>query len=90
MTWIKPSFLWMMYRSGWATKPGQEHILATQITRDGFEWALHRHVSSGQLDTAQAALPAEQVYPLASSISVRIGATPAMPSPRRSPGMAAH
>jgi len=23
MTWIKPSFLWMMYRSGWATKPGQ-------------------------------------------------------------------
>ena len=22
MTWIKPSFLWMMYRSGWATKPG--------------------------------------------------------------------
>lgn len=19
MTWIKPSFLWMMYRSGWAT-----------------------------------------------------------------------
>lgn len=20
MTWIKPSFLWMMYRSGWAKK----------------------------------------------------------------------
>jgi hypothetical protein len=40
MTWIKPSFLWMMYRSGWATKPGQERILAVQITRDGFEWAL--------------------------------------------------
>src|SRR4051812_17137799 len=20
MTWIKPSFLWMMYRSGWATQ----------------------------------------------------------------------
>lgn len=28
MTWIKPSFLWMMYRSGWATKPGQERVLA--------------------------------------------------------------
>ncbi len=28
MTWIKPSFLWMMYRCGWATKPGQEHVLA--------------------------------------------------------------
>jgi hypothetical protein len=40
MTWIKPSFLWMMYRSGWATKPGQERILAIDITREGFEWAL--------------------------------------------------
>ncbi len=37
MTWIKPSFLWMMYRSGWATKPGQEHVLAVRMTRDGFE-----------------------------------------------------
>jgi hypothetical protein len=40
MTWIKPSFLWMMYRCGWATKPGQETVLAIEITRDGFEWAL--------------------------------------------------
>ncbi|MEV5414134.1 DUF4291 domain-containing protein [Thermopolyspora sp. NPDC052614] len=40
MTWIKPSFLWMMYRCGYATKPGQEHVLAVDIARDGFEWAL--------------------------------------------------
>jgi Domain of unknown function (DUF4291) len=40
MTWIKPSFLWMMYRCGWATKPGQERVLAIRISRDGFEWAL--------------------------------------------------
>ena len=40
MTWIKPSFLWMMYRCGWAEKPGQEHVLALRITRPGFEWAL--------------------------------------------------
>ena len=40
MTWIKPSFLWMMYRSGWATKPGQERILAIRLTRVGFEAAL--------------------------------------------------
>lgn len=40
MTWIKPSFLWTMYRSGWATKPGQEHVLAIDITRTGFESAL--------------------------------------------------
>jgi hypothetical protein len=46
MTWIKPSFRWMMYRSGWATKPGQERILAIEITRDGFEWALSHAVLS--------------------------------------------
>jgi hypothetical protein len=40
MTWIKPSFRWMMYRCGWATKPGQERVLAIDITRDGFDWAL--------------------------------------------------
>lgn len=40
MTWIKPSFLWMMYRSGWATKEGQECILKIKIKREGFEWAL--------------------------------------------------
>lgn len=41
MTWIKPSFLWMMYRAGWGLKDaGQKRILAIDITREGFEWAL--------------------------------------------------
>jgi len=41
MTWIKPSFLWMMYRAGWGLKDaGQKRILAIDISRDGFEWAL--------------------------------------------------
>ncbi|AZQ72250.1 DUF4291 domain-containing protein [Streptomyces luteoverticillatus] len=40
MTWIKPSFLWMMYRCGWGTKEGQETVLAVEISREGFEWAL--------------------------------------------------
>ncbi len=41
MTWIKPSFLWMMYRAGWGFKDaGQQRILAIDISRDGFEWAL--------------------------------------------------
>lgn len=39
-TWIKPSFLWMMYRSGWATKENQERILAIDISHQGFRWAL--------------------------------------------------
>ncbi len=40
MTWIKPSFTWMMYRSGWGSKPGQERVLGIDITRTGFDWAL--------------------------------------------------
>ena len=44
MTWIKPSFLWMMERSGWGRKPGQEHILAIRITRAGWEEALAQAV----------------------------------------------
>jgi len=41
MTWIKPSFLWMMYRSGWGLKDaGQARILAIDISREGLEWAL--------------------------------------------------
>ncbi|MFJ9521620.1 DUF4291 domain-containing protein [Kitasatospora sp. NPDC101801] len=42
MTWIKPSFLWMMYRCGWGLNEGQETVLAVEISRAGFEWAL-RH-----------------------------------------------
>jgi hypothetical protein len=46
MTWIKPSFNWMMYRCGYATKPAQEFVLGIDITRDGFEWALEHAVLS--------------------------------------------
>jgi len=46
MTWIKPSFNWMMHRSGYATKPGQEVVLGIDITREGFEWALKNAVLS--------------------------------------------
>jgi hypothetical protein len=47
MTWIKPSFLWMMGRSKWARKPGQERILAVRITREGWETALSQAVLTG-------------------------------------------
>jgi len=41
MTWIKPSFRWMMYRAGWGFKDeGQRRILAIDMSREGFEWAL--------------------------------------------------
>lgn len=37
MSWIKTNFLWMMYRSGWATKIGQERILAVRLPRSFFD-----------------------------------------------------
>jgi hypothetical protein len=40
MTWIKPSFLWLMERSNWGQKSGQEYILAVRIKRSGWEEAL--------------------------------------------------
>ena len=46
MTWIKPSFLWMMYRSGWAKKDGQERILAIDIKREGFKEIIENAVLS--------------------------------------------
>ena len=46
MTWIKPSFNWMMHRSGYGAKPGQEVVLGIDITCEGFEWALKNAVLS--------------------------------------------
>ncbi|KZS42432.1 hypothetical protein AWE51_03035 [Aquimarina aggregata] len=37
MTWIKPNFLWMMFRNGWGTKEGQEVVLAIHLKREAFE-----------------------------------------------------
>lgn len=44
MTWIKPSFLWLMERSGWGRKPNQESILAIKIKRSFWEEALSNAV----------------------------------------------
>lgn len=54
MTWIKPSFLWMMYRAGWGEKDdGQRRILAIDITHEGFAWALANSAPSHP-DTGQS------------------------------------
>jgi len=37
MTWIKPSFGWVLYRSGYATKHRQESILKIKLTHQGFQ-----------------------------------------------------
>jgi len=46
MSWIKPNFLWMMYRSGWGTKEGQEITLGLRISLDFFETLLEQAVPS--------------------------------------------
>jgi hypothetical protein len=46
MSWIKPKFLWMMYRSGWAEKEGQENILAITISVEHFDEILSKAVVS--------------------------------------------
>ncbi len=46
MSWIKPNFLWMMYRCGWGTKPNQETILAVRLRRPAFDTILRLAVHS--------------------------------------------
>jgi hypothetical protein len=46
MSWIKPNFLWMMYRCGWGTKPDQETVLAIRLRRDAFDAILAGAVHS--------------------------------------------
>jgi len=46
MSWVKPNFLWMMYRCGWGTKEGQEVILGLRIRRAFFDTLLHAAVPS--------------------------------------------
>jgi hypothetical protein len=46
MSWIKPNFLWMMHRCGWATKPDQERVLAIRLPRVAFDTLLRQAVAS--------------------------------------------
>lgn len=39
-SWIKPGFLWMMYRSNWAQRPNQEVVLALRVRRSFFDTLL--------------------------------------------------
>jgi hypothetical protein len=46
MSWIKPNFLWMMYRCGWGQKEGQETVLGLRISRPFFDAILAEAVPS--------------------------------------------
>lgn len=46
MSWIKPNFLWMMYRSDWGQSEGQEVILAIRLRRSFFDSLLEQAIPS--------------------------------------------
>ena len=46
MSWIKPNFLWMMYRSSWGSAQGQEVVLAVRLRRAFFDSLLRDAVAS--------------------------------------------
>lgn len=46
MSWIKPNFLWMMYRCGWGLKEGQEVVLGLRLRREFFDAVLRQAVAS--------------------------------------------
>jgi len=56
MSWIKPNFLWMMYRSGWGSKPGQEVTLAIRLPRSFFDSLLTQAVESSYSGSQYATL----------------------------------
>jgi hypothetical protein len=54
MSWIKPNFLWMMYRCGWGTKEGQEITLGLRLRRSFFDSILAQAVASSLNQSDQA------------------------------------
>jgi hypothetical protein len=54
MTWIKPSFLWLMARSNWGRRPGQERTLAVRLRRDAWDHALSLAVPTDPAAAAYA------------------------------------
>ena len=68
MSWIKPNFLWMMYRSGWGSQPGQEYVLGLRVRRRFFDALLRDAVPSsfsasqfGAMEDWQAAVQSSDV-----------------------------
>ncbi|MBK9458986.1 MAG: DUF4291 domain-containing protein [Sphingobacteriales bacterium] len=51
MSWIKPNFLWMMYRCGWAEKENQENVIAIWIKKSDFETILDNATYSSFKET---------------------------------------
>jgi len=66
MTWIKPSFAWMLYRSGYASKENQEAVVRVRLSHAGFLTILQTAVPSS-FDAALFASEADWKNALAAS-----------------------
>lgn len=62
MTWIKPSFLWLMYRSNWGTKKNQECILALDLYRSKFNEILQKAVLTSPDSTSYTGVQWEKAF----------------------------
>ncbi|MBO0792837.1 MAG: DUF4291 domain-containing protein [Ktedonobacteraceae bacterium] len=58
MSWIKPNFLWMAYRSGWSSKEGQEVTLAVRLRREAFDTILAQAVHSTYVEEVYGSVDA--------------------------------
>lgn len=54
MTWIKPSFGWMLYRSNYATSHRQQAILKIKLTHEGFLTILNESVATSYNESMYA------------------------------------
>lgn len=64
MTWIKPSWAWMLYRAGYSYKdPGQERILALRMRHEDFLGLLNRAVLTSGHGGAKAGSEPEPQAP---------------------------
>ena len=68
MSWIKTNFLWMMYRSGWGTKQGQEVTLAIKLKKSYFDSILLNAFPS----TNHTVIPQEEWKQQLSKTNVRL------------------
>jgi hypothetical protein len=71
MSWIKPNFSWMMYRCGWATKEGQEVVLAIWLARAAFDEIIAQAVPSSFVDRYYADRAAWQTAVAASNVRLQ-------------------
>ena len=86
MSWVEPNFLWMMYRSSWGTKEGQEVTLSLRLRRPFFDGLLAQAVPS-LWDPDQFAT--EEDWAREVRRSMRAGAMGSRSSPFRGEGGAA-